>query len=296
MRKTNMFTSSMFDSIKEQLESPKGNTGAPKDFIKTVPVNNYLVRLVPNLENPKHTIFHYFDHMWQNPGTGQWVHSLCPTTHGDRCPICEYRFKLWRQETEDSKDRSRLLKRREKWMTNCYVITDPTTPENEGHLKILRYGKQLDQIIKSAINGADASEFGAKIFDLSKNGCNLRVSVENNSEGRGTWPTYVMSRFIGASVIKDMTDERIEELHSSTFKLEEINSVSTYAELEELLSTHFNDYTSTDTTSKAPTSKAPVSKAVVEEELEEELEEVTTKSTGTTSSSELDDLLAGLED
>ncbi|MHA2404854.1 MAG: hypothetical protein ACXADH_17805, partial [Candidatus Kariarchaeaceae archaeon] len=188
------------------------------------------------------------------------------------------------------------LKRREKWMTNCYVIDDPTTPENEGSLKILRYGKQLDKIIKNAISGKDADEFGAKIFDLSKKGCNLRVSVENNSEGNRSWPTYVMSKFTSASEIDGMTDDKIAELHENVIALEEINPVSTYEELQETLSTQFSDVTI-----EAPAEEASskTEETVVEKKAtvkESAPETVTEEATSDSNEDDLNELLAGLED
>jgi len=53
---------SMFDSIKESLNNEKGATGAYRNILKFTPGNTYLVRIIPNIKDPKETFFHYFHH------------------------------------------------------------------------------------------------------------------------------------------------------------------------------------------------------------------------------------------
>jgi hypothetical protein len=126
------------------------------------------------------------------------------------------------------------IKRNENWLVNAYVIKDPTNPENQGKVKIIRYGRQLAKIIDAAISGDDSDEFGPKIFDLSENGCNLKIKVEKNEGG---YATYVGSKFTSPCKIEDLGDS--DEIYASTFNLDDIFDHKTTDEIKSLLSKHF---------------------------------------------------------
>jgi hypothetical protein len=136
-----------------------------------------------------------------------------------------------------------LLGRKEQWLVNVYVVHDPTNEENNGMVKILRYGKQLDKVIRDATEGIDKDEFGARVFDLSEDGCNLRIVVEKNDGG---YPTYVSSKFLRESEIDGMTGEKIEEVYGDLFKLNEVFEAKSSEEVKELLNTHFFCEVTTD--------------------------------------------------
>ncbi|NDB28524.1 hypothetical protein EB151_03115 [archaeon] len=148
--------------------------------------NTYSVRLLPNVKAPNKTLFHYYSHGWNSLATGQYVSAISPSTWGERDPIDEAKFRLSKNGSEQEKEDSKLLTRRENWLINVYVVSDPTNAENNGQVKILRFGKQLHKIIMSAIEGEDADEFGHRVFDLSSEGCSLKIKIEE----QGGYPTY----------------------------------------------------------------------------------------------------------
>lgn len=236
----NTFAVSMFDQIRDSLKTEKkaGNQNF-KDIMKFVVGNTYLVRLVPNIKDPNRTFYHYFSHGWSSMATGQYMSGLCPSTHGGACPIDNERFKIWKTGTEQEKEAAKVIKRKENWMVNAFVVNDPVTPENNGKVMILRYGAQLNKIIDAAINGDDVDEFGSKIFDLTEKGCNLRIKVESNAEGKRSWPTYASSKFLSASEIPGMTGEKIEEVYSQLHDLEKMETPKTTEQLQEMLDIHF---------------------------------------------------------
>ena len=126
------------------------------------------------------------------------------------------------------------MRKTERWLYNAYVISDQTNPENNGQIKILNAGVQLQKIIQSAIDGDDSQEFGFKIFDLSENGCNLRIKVEKNEGG---YPTYVSSRFMSPSNIEGLDD--VDAVYDSVKSLDSIFQRKTYEEIKKLMDVHF---------------------------------------------------------
>jgi hypothetical protein len=240
-------TKSMFEAIKQSLSSEKkeGGNGLYKEILKFTAGNTYQVRLVPNPNSPKETIFHYYNHGWNSNATGKYVTALCPTTFGDTCPIDAYYLKTYRTGTESEKEAARILSRKESWMVNVYVVSDPENPENEGKVKILRYGKELAKIIESALEGDDASEFGVeKIFDVVS-GSTLRIKCESrtgNNRGNQKMVTYASSKFLAPSKL-EISEEKLKEIYDSVHDLKAVNKTTTPAEMQRLLDEHFFNLT-----------------------------------------------------
>jgi len=228
------FTSNMFDALKSaRAETKSSGNNAFKDILKMEKGKTYEVRLIPNLSSPKDTFFHHFTHGWESFATGQYISALSPQTFGDRDPIGEYRYKIWRDKNaaQSVKDKAEAIYRKEQWMINVYVVKDPTNPDNEGTVKILRYGKQLDQIISEAIDGVDSDQFGMRVFDFTKEGCNLRINVTD----QGGYPSYTTSKFLMPSKI----DTTLDDVSEQIFDLKEVYPVKSYEELQEMLDEHF---------------------------------------------------------
>lgn len=228
------YTSNLFESLKETLSAKTKTDSSFKDFLKCEPDKTYIVRLLPNLEDNSKTRFHYWQHIFDSCVTGKKISILCPNTYGEKCPIDEYRSKVWASKNEKLIEQSKPLRKTEKWLYNVFVISDPTNPENNGQVKILNAGVQLQKIIQSAIDGDDSQEFGFKIFDLTENGCNLRIKVEKNEGG---YPSYVSSRFMSPSKIEGLDD--IDVAYDSVKSLDSIFQRKTYDEIKKLMDVHF---------------------------------------------------------
>jgi len=242
-------TKSMFDAIKQSLSSSEksgGGNALYKEILKFTPGNTYQVRLIPNPKDPANSIFHYYNHGWNSNSTGKFVTALCPTTFGDSCPIDAYYLKTYRTGTESEKAAAAVLSRKEGWMVNVLVVSDPENPENEGKVKILRYGKELAKIIDSALKGDDADEFGVeKVFDV-ENGSTLRIKCEartGNARGAKQYVTYASSKFLSPSAI----EVDVETTYNSLHDLMAVNKQTTTAEMQRLLDEHFFNLTTGST-------------------------------------------------
>jgi hypothetical protein len=229
----------MFESIKESLNVTNGpNDLAFRHFIKMEVGNTYLVRFIPNISDPKATFFHYAHHGFTSLSTGQYVDATCPRVFGDRCPICELRFKLYKTKKEEDRNLAYMIRAHEKHLVNVYVINDPTNPENEHIVKILRFGKRIYDKVLSATEGDDADEFGTRIYDLTENGCNFKIKVETSSEGNRKFTNYNNSRFTAPSAIPNMSSEKIQEVYKNIFDLTKVLEMKSETELNKIISEH----------------------------------------------------------
>ena len=253
---------SMFESIKESLmANDKKSSGNFRDFLKLKAGNTYLVRFLPNTKDAAKTFFHYYHYGWNSIATGQYVDAVSPKTWGDPDPVEAERVKLYRNKNDSRAiTLAKCLNTKEKWLVNVYVVDDPVNPENNGTVKVFRYGQQIDKIVKAAIQGEDAAEFGPAIFDLSEKGCNLRIKVESTKEGTRSFVNYSSSRFLRPSAIPNMTPEKTKEVLESVHDLEGYFNRKSPAELKEMLAVHLygkeDEATSFNTTKIEATPKA----------------------------------------
>lgn len=264
-----MFNSSMFDTIKDALnnEGKPAQSSGVSDILRFEKNNTYTVRLLPNVDDPSKTFFHYFVHGWESFATGQYISFVSPQTFNERDPIAEYRYKVYKTGSQAEKDKARSIIRSEKWLVNVLVVDDPVNPDNNGKVKLMRFGKQLHKIIMDAITGEDSDQFGPKVFDLSPNGCNLRVRIDD----QGGFPTYVASKFLMPSALDDIDPD---STYSEVRSLDDVFSIKSYEELQQGLNEHFHmtDGESPATVEppapaaaaqpvKAPTTQSPVSES-----------------------------------
>lgn len=276
MSTINTYTSTMFNEIKDALKERPKAASAFKNVLKFTVGNTYTLRLVPFLKDPKKTIFHHYIQGWESRSTGQYVSYLSPTTYEEKDPISEERFRILKTGSDELKEAVKNVRRNENWMVNVYVVDDPTNPENNGTVKILKYGKQLHKIIDSAIQGEDEAEFGSRVFDLGPNGVNFKVKCET----QGDFASYTSSRFTSPIDLK-LDAEKINTILESAFDLEAMFTRKTYAELKEEFDKHFyckgtevvkeeKSASKADTSSSSPEQTEKIEPDVVADELSDE--------------------------
>lgn len=230
------FTTSMFESIKGALTKNNESTASKiKDYLRCEVGNTYTVRLLPNVKDPSKTFFHYYSYGWNSFATGQLVTVVSPTTWNQRDPIAEERYRVLRNGTDKEKEKALAIKRRENWLVNVYIVNDPVNQDNNGKVKLLRFGRQLHKIVMDAIEGEEAAELGPRIFDLSPKGCNLRIKVEK----QGDYPTYVSSKFSTPKEIEGLDEDSYKKIYNSAFDLESYVAVKSYDELKTILEEHY---------------------------------------------------------
>jgi hypothetical protein len=245
-----MNTTSMFESIKDALSKDKGSGGFG-DILKTEIGNTYEVKILPNVNDPSKTFFHYYMHGWISRATGEYVSILSPTTFHERDPISEDRFKTLKLGTEEEQEAVKEVRRAEKWMVNVYVVKDPTNPDNEGKVKILRYGKQLQKVILDAIEGDDAEEFGEKVFDPNPGGAIFKIKVDEvKVDERNSYPSYTSSRFTTGT--KFALDEgQLQEVFGQLHDLEAVYEPKSFEEVKKFYETHFKGVVSSSEDSES---------------------------------------------
>ena len=166
-------------------------------------------------------------------GPGGWYIENSLTTIGKCDPVSEYNTELWNSGNDADKDTARKQKRILKYYSNVLVISDPKHPENEGQVRLFRYGKKIFDKISEAMNPAFEDEEALNPFDFWK-GANFKLKIRKVD---GFW-NYDKSEFEGAAQLHEGDDANLEEVYNNLHSLQEFiepKNFKTYDELKEKL-------------------------------------------------------------
>jgi hypothetical protein len=156
-----------------------------------------------------------FSHAFKGPGG--WLIDLCLTTIEQKCPVCEANNLLWNSGIEANKTIVRDRKRKLSYTANVLVVADPAKPENEGKVKLFRFGKKIfDKIFEKMHPDAAFGEAPINPFDLWE-GANFKLRAKKVADYRN----YDSSEFAAPSALN--TDEaKLEEIWKQEHSLLEI--------------------------------------------------------------------------
>jgi hypothetical protein len=167
-----------------------------------------------------------FNHGFQGPGG--WFIDNCLTTINDKCPVCEHNSILWNSGIEANKEIVRKQKRKLSYFANILVVSDPSNPENDGQLKLFKFGKKIFDKITEAMNPEFPDEKPMNPFDMWA-GANFKLKIRN-VEG---YRNYDKSEFAAISAIYE-DDTKLEELWKKEYSLRELTDKKNFKPFDQL--------------------------------------------------------------
>jgi hypothetical protein len=167
-----------------------------------------------------------FDHGFQGPGG--WFIDNCLTTVGEKCPVCEHNSGLWNSGVEANKDIVRKQKRRLSYLANVYVVSDPAHPENDGTVRLFKFGKKIFDKISEAMNPEFADETPLNPFDLWE-GANFKMKIRN-VEG---YRNYDKSEFAAQGALSD-DEDKLESIYNKEHSLKEFVEKKNFKSFDQL--------------------------------------------------------------
>ena len=154
-----------------------------------------------------------FNHGFQGPGG--WYIENSFTTLNQKDPVSEYNSILWNSGIEANKEIARKQKRRLTYISNILVVSDPKNPENEGQIKLYKYGKKIFDKISEAMNPEFADETPLNPFDFWE-GANFKIKIRQ-VEG---YRNYDKSEFDSITPV-DGDDAALEAIWKKEYSLKE---------------------------------------------------------------------------
>jgi hypothetical protein len=168
-----------------------------------------------------------FSHGFQGPGG--WLIDNCLTTVGEKCPVCEHNSVLWNSGIEANKEIVRKQKRKLNYIANVLIVSDPKHPENEGQVKLFKFGKKIFDKITEAMNPDFEDETPVNPFDLWE-GANFKLKIRN-VEG---YRNYDKSEFDKSEALFGGDDEKLEKLWKSEYSLKDFTDKKHFKSFDQL--------------------------------------------------------------
>ena len=168
----------------------------------------------------------YWDHGFKGP-TGLWYIENSLTSIGQTDPVGELNSKLWNSGIESDKEKARAQKRRLHYVTNVYVVSDSSAPQNEGKVFLYKFGKKIFDKIFDQMNPEFADETPVDPFDFWE-GANFKLKIRN-VEG---YRNYDKSEFASPSEFGE--EDKMKEVYEKMHDLSEFTNPKNYKTYDEL--------------------------------------------------------------
>lgn len=189
--------------------------------------NGYaVIRFLPQAEGEELPWVRVFNHGFKGPGG--WLIDNCLTTINQKCPVCEANTELWQTGSTQNQNIVRDRKRKLKYISNIYVVKDPSNPENEGKVFLYQFGKKIFDKLQDMMRPEFEDEKPVNPFDFW-DGANFKLKIRK-VDG---YQNYDKSEFDSPSPLLDDDDE-LERIYGMQHSLEEFVSPDKFKTYEQL--------------------------------------------------------------
>jgi len=227
-----------------------------------------VIRFLPAKSGEDLPFVRLWSHSFKGETTGRWYIENSLTTNGQQDYVSEYNALKWNSGNEKDKEGVRARKRHLNYFSNVLVIADPANPENEGKIKIFRYGKKIFDMINEKLSPTFPGEVAVNVFDMWA-GANFKIKIRH-VEG---YRNYDKSEFDAPSEIFAGDEERQKELYDGLYSLTELVSPDKFKSYNELKSKFLAVMGETDNTMVNHTSVNTTTPAVLGKSLPELVKE-----------------------
>ena len=187
-----------------------------------------VIRFLPSPEGEDLPWARTWNHGFQGPGGWYIENSL--TTLGQKDPVSEHNSQLWNSGIEANKETARKQKRRLTYIANVYIVKDPTNPQNEGQIRLYKFGKKIWDKINDKMNPEFEDETPVNPFDFWQ-GANFKVKIRK-VDG---FSNYDKSEFTAPAPLLEDDDqmEAVWKKQNSLAEFTDPKNFKTYEELKE---------------------------------------------------------------
>ena len=189
--------------------------------------NGYaVIRFLPAPQGEDVPFVRVWDHGFQGPGG--WYIEKSLTTIGEKDPVSEYNAQLWNSGIESNKDVVRKQKRRLYFISNIYVVKDPSNPNNEGKVFLYRYGKKIFDKLNDMMHPQFEDEKPINPFDMWE-GADFKLKIRQ-VEGYRNYDKSELDLF--RAILDD--DDELESIWKSQSSLHEFVDPKNFKSYDEL--------------------------------------------------------------
>mgnify|MGYP003324031814 CR=1 FL=1 len=193
--------------------------------------NGYaVIRFLPGDADAATPWVRYWDHAFKGP-TGQWYIEKSLTSIGQNDPLSELNSKMWNSGIEADKATVRQRKRNLRYVANVLIISDPSAPENEGEVKLYRFGKKIFDKIMDSMQPQFPDEKPVNPFDMWE-GADFTLKIRK-VEG---YPNYDASSFKSPAMVSQGDEDAMSAIYDKQHDTTEFTDPKNYKTCDELKS------------------------------------------------------------
>ena len=191
--------------------------------------NGYaVIRFLPAPDGEDMPFVKMYSHAFQ--GVGGWYIENSLTTLGKDDPLGEYNRELWNSGDESLKEQVRKQKRKLSYYANVYIVKDPANPENEGTVRLFRFGKKIFDKTMECVNGDELEgREGINPFDFWT-GCDFKLRAKKVAG----YPNYDSSEFLPAGTLEDLDDAQLESIWKRQHSLQALIAADQFKSYDQL--------------------------------------------------------------
>jgi hypothetical protein len=219
-----------FANLTKELEKANSSSNADERFWKPsvdAAGNGFaIIRFLPAPDGEDVPWAKLYSHAFQGPGGWYIENSL--TTIGGKDPVGEVNRRLWNSGSDADKETARKQKRKLSYYANIYVVKDTANPENEGQVKLYKFGKKIFDKIMAAMQPEFEDETPINPFDMWE-GANFKLKITNVA---GYW-NYDKSEFAAPTAVA-ADDSALEKIWKSEHSLAAFTAPENFKSYEEL--------------------------------------------------------------
>ena len=223
--------SSMLDKIVKDLDSG-GKKNEKDDRFWTISRDkagngSAIIRILPPVNGDELPWVKNFSYGFSGP-TGKWYIQDSPTSIGLPDPVAEYNAAAWASKDEARIEDAKKRKRRNQFIANVLIIKDPANPENEGQVKLFKFGKKIQDMIMAKAKPEFDDSDPIFVWDIDE-GCNFKLRIKNVAG----YPNYDSSEFAAQSALAD-SDEEMQAILDKAHRLSEFIQPEHFKPYDEL--------------------------------------------------------------
>jgi hypothetical protein len=186
------------------------------------------LRFLPRVEGDELPWVRIFNHSFQGP-TGKWYIENSLTTLGEKDPVGELNSKLWNSGSDANKEIARKQKRKLSYICNVLIVSDPKHPENEGQVRLFKFGKKIFDKIMDKARPTFEDEKPVNVFDPFE-GADFKLRMRK-VDG---YANYDQSTFMDPTELASGDEEKMVEILNKSYKLSEFLDRKNFKSFEEL--------------------------------------------------------------
>lgn len=141
-------------------------------------------------------------HEWKNKAD-KWYIEYCPLEKTGNCPVCEANSEVYEQLGKDAaKTKIGHRSRKTHYVANVLIVKDPANPENEGTIRLFRFGATIWEMLNDKIAPKFADEVAADPWNMYE-GVNFKLKTFVDDKKQ---VNYSKSSFADVSDVSKMVD------------------------------------------------------------------------------------------